>query len=173
MRRRRDGANERDGSVDCASAYNGPDSVPTRVRRRAPDDRSVAKPASARILIVEDDGPLLEVLRYVLEDEGYEVLTAEDGPAALKLAQANPVDLVLLDIGMTTMSGFEVAQSLRDNAATAAIPIAFHTGMTEDAVRARFADFDLFLAKGDDAQRLVDAIAAITGVGAQRGASGS
>ena len=94
------------------------------------------KAASPRILIVEDDAPLLEVLQYVLEDAGYGVLTAEDGPAALKLAEADRVDLVLLDVGLVRMSGFDVARALRENEATSGVAIAFHTGMDEDAVKA-------------------------------------
>ena len=115
------------------------------------------KAASARILIVEDDGPLLEVLQYVLEDAGYRVLTAEDGPAALKLA-ADQVDLVLLDVGLVRMNGFEVARALRASEATAKVAIAFHTGMDEAAVRSNWSDYDLFLPKADDAELLLKSI---------------
>ena len=111
-----------------------------------------------RILIVEDDAPLLEVLQYVLEDEGYRVLTAADGAAALKRAAEDPVDLVLLDVGLAHMSGFDVARALRNNEATSRIAIALHTGMGQDAVRANCADYDLFLPKGDDVEMLLASI---------------
>lgn len=119
------------------------------------------KAASARILIVEDDGPLLEVLRYVLEDEGYDVLTAADGASALHLAAAHRVDLVLLDVAMARMNGFEVAHALRGDDATAGVAIAFHTGMDEATVRSKGIDFDLFLPKADDAQLLLQSIASL------------
>ncbi len=118
----------------------------------------VAKATSARILIVEDDGPLLEVLQYVLEDEGYEVFTAEDGAAALDLATDHRVDLVLLDVAMSRMSGLEVANALRRNAETSGIAIALHTGVDEATVRASGAEFDLFVPKADDVQILLRSI---------------
>ena len=116
------------------------------------------KAASPQILIVEDDGPLLEVLQYVLEDAGYRVLTAEDGPAALKLAVADQVELVLLDVGLAHMSGFDVARALRSNNATSHIAIAFHTGMDEDTVRSNCSDYDLLLPKADDVGLLLSSI---------------
>ncbi len=116
------------------------------------------KAAAPRILIVEDDAPLLEVLQYVLEDAGYRVVTAEDGAAALKAAAAGQVDLVLLDVGMAHMSGFDVARALRGNEATSGIAIAFHTGMDEDVVRSNCSDYDLFLPKADDVEVLLTSI---------------
>lgn len=116
------------------------------------------KNASARILIVEDDASLLEVLQYVLEDAGYRVLTADDGAGALKLAARDRVDLVLLDVGLARVSGFEVARALRGNQATSGIAIAFHTGMARDVVSSKFPDYDLFLPKADDVDRLLSSI---------------
>ena len=116
------------------------------------------KAAAARILIVEDDAPLLEVLQYVLEDAGYCVLTAEDGAAALKLAATDRVDLVLLDVGMANMSGFDVARTLRSNEATSRIAIAFHTGMGQDVVSSNCSDDDVFLPKADDVELLLSSI---------------
>ena len=53
-----------------------------------------------RILLADDDAMILDVLRYQLEKEGYQVLTAEDGQQALDLAQTGQPDLVLLDVMM-------------------------------------------------------------------------
>jgi CheY-like chemotaxis protein len=114
----------------------------------------MAKAPVAHILIVEDDGALLEVLRYVLEDEGYQVSTADNGPDALQLIAATRVDLVILDCSMSEMSGFDVARTLRADERTLHVPIALHTGLSEDAVRSRFTDYDLYMPKADDADAL-------------------
>ncbi len=69
--------------------------------------------ASRHILIVEDGGDLLEVLKFVLEDEGYRVGTAESGVDALSIASSEDYSLVLLDVSMPDMSGIEMAKRLR------------------------------------------------------------
>ncbi len=66
-----------------------------------------------RILLVDDERAIVESLRYALEREGYEVLEAADGSEAVRLARAQPPDLVLLDIMLPGMSGFEVCRILR------------------------------------------------------------
>lgn len=121
----------------------------------------MTSPPSAHVLIVEDDGELLEVLKYVLEDEGHSVSTAEDGPSALAIARSKSVDLVLLDIGMADLSGTEVAKALRSEPATAHLRIAVHTGFDEATVRAAFTDYDLFLRKSDDSAELLQGIASV------------
>ena len=123
----------------------------------------MASPRPAHLLIVEDDGDLLEVLKFVLEDAGHTVSTAEDGPSALAIARSKKVDLVLLDIGMADVSGTEVGRLLRSEPATAHIRIAVHTGLDEATVRAEFADYDLFLGKSDDPAELLRGIASVLG----------
>lgn len=113
----------------------------------------------ARILVIEDEGDILEVLKLMLEDEGHQVVTAEDGRTALAAAAARPFDVVVMDISMPDMSGIDVARALRADAKTADIRIAVHTGLDERWVRERFSDYDLFLTKANDAERLVDEIA--------------
>jgi len=118
-------------------------------------------PAKAHILVVEDDGDLLEVLKYVLEEAGYKVSTAEDGAAALSIAAAENVTLILLDISMAGMSGIEVARRLRAGSDTAVILIAVHTGLGEASVRAQLPDYDLFVRKSDDSEALLAGIAEV------------
>lgn len=123
----------------------------------------MAPPPPAHLLVVEDDGDLLEVLKYVLEDAGHAVSTANDGPSALAIARSKKVDLVLLDIAMADVSGIEVGKLLRSEPSTAHIRIAVHTGLDEASVRAEFADYDLFLRKSDDPAQLLQGIASVLG----------
>jgi CheY-like chemotaxis protein len=75
------------------------------------------------ILIVDDDPFILDLLRDVLEAAGFVVLTAGDGRAALALLQHTPVALVLTDLMMPNATGLQLAQQLRNNAETAAVPV--------------------------------------------------
>jgi phosphate regulon transcriptional regulator PhoB len=67
------------------------------------------------ILVVEDESDVADLLRYNLQREGYEVLVAGDGPGGLELATSRRPDVVVLDIMLPGMSGFEVCQKLRKN----------------------------------------------------------
>ncbi|ACL65735.1 response regulator receiver modulated diguanylate cyclase [Anaeromyxobacter dehalogenans 2CP-1] len=92
------------------------------------------------LLLVADDEPdAREVLSQVLAPE-YEVASASDGQEALDLARAEHPDLVLLDIGMPRLDGFEVLQRLRQDPATADIPVIFVSGRGDDAVKVRSLD---------------------------------
>jgi CheY-like chemotaxis protein len=117
-----------------------------------------SRKARRRILIVEDDWAVLEVLKLMLEDDGYVVVTVEQGRQALAAASAKPFDLILMDISMPGMSGIEVAQALRAQPETRDLLIAIHTGLDEHWVRERFVDYDLFLTKAADTDVLVDEI---------------
>lgn len=112
-----------------------------------------------RILIVEDDWAVLEVLKLMLEHEGHVVVTAQHGREAVAIAATKPFDMVLMDISMPEMSGIEVARTLRGREQTADILIGIHTGLDEHWVRERFSDYDLFLTKATDTDVLVDEIA--------------
>lgn len=118
----------------------------------------MSAPSLEHILIVDDDGDLLEVLKYVLEDAGYRVSMAEGGAAALSIAADENVSLLLLDISMPDISGIEVAERLRADPRTADIRLAIHTGLEEAAMRAQFTDYDCFIAKSEDCEALVAAI---------------
>jgi len=90
------------------------------------------------ILIVDDNPNNLAVLSGILEDGGYKVRPAINGPLALKAAQITVPDLVLLDIRMPQMDGYEVAKQLHSAAATAEVPIIFISALqnAEDKVAA-------------------------------------
>lgn len=84
----------------------------------------------ARILVVDDTPDNLYLMSALLEDQ-YEVSTAESGQQALDLAtSAQPPELILLDIMMPEMDGYEVLRRLRQNAATSSIPVIFLTALT-------------------------------------------
>src|SRR5512136_898189 len=76
-----------------------------------------------RILIVEDKAVSRELLRTVLEKQGYAVTEAEDGEQALQQARAEVPDLILLDLQMPLRNGYEVVAELRQDPRFAAVPI--------------------------------------------------
>jgi len=81
------------------------------------------------ILVVEDDAPIREVVRYALEADGYSVLEAENAGQALEQFENTAVDLVLLDIRLPDKLGFEVAKEIRMKST---VPILFLTAVDED-----------------------------------------
>ena len=100
---------------------------------------------SAKILAVDDDIGLLQLMREMLERQGYEVLLAENGYEAIEVATRERPDLMLLDVMMPDMDGFEVCRQLRANPETEGILITFVTakGKLQDKE-------DGFGAGGDD-----------------------
>jgi DNA-binding response OmpR family regulator len=84
---------------------------------------------SNKILIVEDDPNILETLKYNLGKEGYDTLMAVDGVQALDMARANKPDLIILDIMLPEMSGFEVCRILRKEMA---VPIIMLTARDDE-----------------------------------------
>jgi len=82
------------------------------------------------ILIVDDNPSNIDVLSDVLSD--HRRCVAIDGPTALRLAQTRPPDLILLDVMMPRMDGFEVCRQLKANPATASIPVIFITGLGDE-----------------------------------------
>lgn len=92
---------------------------------------SVSTP-SATILVVEDEATLRESLRYTLSRQGYRVLTASDGPSALETARSQKPDLVILDLILPGMDGFEVCRLLRRDSS---VPILILTARDEEVDR--------------------------------------
>jgi CheY-like chemotaxis protein len=76
-----------------------------------------------QVLAIDDDPQVLELLRASLEGDGISLLTATDGPEGLRIAQAKRPDLIILDLMMPGMTGFEVVHHLRTDPATSEIPI--------------------------------------------------
>ncbi len=82
-----------------------------------------------KILLVEDDTFLVEMYTTKFELEGFDVVTAEDGARGLELAKKENPDIILLDILMPKMDGFEVLDALKKDATTAKIPVVLLTNL--------------------------------------------
>lgn len=101
------------------------------------------------ILVVDDSVQNLEVLGRLMTHLGYDVQTASDGASALRSVALHPPDLVLLDVNMPGIDGFEVCRRLKDDPATRLIPIVLITTLTEsqDRIRGLEAGADDFVSK--------------------------
>ena len=83
------------------------------------------------LLIVDDEPDILLLLDQHLQDDGYHTLTATTGTEAISLARSRHPDLILLDVMMPGMSGFDVCNLLQDSAETRGIPVIFLTAVAE------------------------------------------
>ena len=114
-----------------------------------PDTAAAQGAAKPTVLVVEDEAPLLTLLRYNLEKQGFRVDEAADGEEALlRVAEGRP-DLVLLDWMLPALSGIEVCRQLRRRPNTRDLPIIMVTARTEDqdAVRALDTGADDYITK--------------------------
>ena len=117
--------------------------------------------AGCKVLVVEDNPQSRELLRIYVESlEGVEVLSAKDGPSGVKLAEAHRPDLILLDVMMPGMSGFEVCRRLKEHPSTRDIVVILVTALDAptDAERAADCRADEFLTKPFDRNVLLDRV---------------
>ena len=112
----------------------------------------------AKVLLVDDDPVILKLLQVNFEMEGYDVITANDGLEGLEKARAERPDIVLLDIMMPRMDGWEVLEHLKEDAATSSIPVVLLTARTseEDQIRGWGEGILEYLSKPFNPQRLVE-----------------
>lgn len=103
----------------------------------------------SKLLIADDNERNRELLEAYLADEDYEIAFASDGQQTLDRVAENPPDLILLDIMMPRLSGYEVCEQLKQNAATSQIPILMVTALNKqgDIEKAVAAGCDDFLTK--------------------------
>lgn len=92
------------------------------------------------VLIAEDESPIVELLRYNLNREGYDVGAAEDGETALIMIDERTPDLLLLDWMLPKVTGIEVCRQLRSKAETRNLPVIIVTARTEESDRIRGLD---------------------------------
>jgi len=109
-------------------------------------------PTSLRVLVVDDSTDTCTALRLLLKKWGHEVVVAADGPAALSAAAVLCPDVVLLDIGLPRMDGYEVARRLRDLPCLGEALVVASTGygQPEDVERCLRAGCDVHLRKPSD-----------------------
>ncbi|MCK0507671.1 response regulator [Aromatoleum anaerobium] len=112
---------------------------------------------AARILIAEDHPASLELLRYLLAANGYDILSAEDGEAALDLARRDRPDLIICDLQMPKKNGYEVVRQLKSEPVLAAIPVVAVTAfsMIGDREQVLAAGFDGYLSKPIEPEQFV------------------
>jgi class 3 adenylate cyclase len=120
-------------------------------------DRLATAQSAFRVLIVDDDPDMVAFLGRLLSREGLKVDAEYDGQAALAHIAASPPDLVLLDVVMPGVSGFEVCQRLKADPATALIPVVLVTALEDHASRVRGIDIgaDDFLSKPVNREELI------------------
>jgi two-component system, OmpR family, alkaline phosphatase synthesis response regulator PhoP len=116
-------------------------------------------PGKKKILVVDDEPDILMVLKARLEGNGYEVVTALNGEAGLHAARAEDPDLIVLDVMMPVMDGFEFFKIIKQEPAYSNIPILMLTarGAMKDTFNAL--DADGFMSKPFDSKELVEKIA--------------
>ncbi|MGI8906572.1 MAG: response regulator transcription factor [Candidatus Sumerlaeaceae bacterium] len=89
-----------------------------------------------KILAVDDESDVLLILKTALISEGYQVFTATNGPDAIALAREHTPDLMVLDMMMPDMNGFETLRHIRDGSATQGVPVIMLTGVSDkDKIR--------------------------------------
>jgi CheY-like chemotaxis protein len=119
-----------------------------------------------KIILIVDDEPINITLLAGLLKQTYKVKMAKDGERALKIASTEPVpDLILLDVMMPGMDGYEVYRQLKNGVATKTIPVVFVSGLTEEKEQAKGKAMGAagYLNKPIDAVTVIDTVAEIIG----------
>ena len=122
-------------------------------------------PAATRILICDDDPVILRLLQVNLELEGYEVLMANDGEAALELANVENPDLVILDIMMPKLDGYQTCAKLKESPATKDIPVIFLSAKAQQSDIDKGIEYGVedYLTKPFDPNQLIEVVERVVG----------
>ena len=114
----------------------------------------------AKVLVVDDDDDVREVVRRVLDRDGYQVLEARTGAEGVKLAVAETPKLILMDISMPDMDGYEATRQINGDPSLASIPVIFITGRSaaEDNGQSFASGAVSYICKPFTAQQLKDVV---------------
>jgi CheY-like chemotaxis protein len=125
---------------------------------RAKKTTKLVRARRGTVLVVDDVPDVTEMIELLLKHAGYDVATADSAKAALQMARKQHFDLVISDIGMPEMNGYELATALRDLAAYNSTPLIAVTGYSEydDRGRAVRAGFNVHLAKPIEPSQLLN-----------------
>jgi two-component system alkaline phosphatase synthesis response regulator PhoP len=115
------------------------------------------------ILVVDDEQDLLDIISYNLKKDGFDVIVAENGRAALELAKVHKPDLILLDIMMPELDGFQVCKILKEDDHLKKIPVMFLTARGEEEMEVKGLDTgaDDFLPKPISNKKLLSRVRAV------------
>ncbi|PYQ03971.1 MAG: hypothetical protein DMF83_19585 [Acidobacteria bacterium] len=119
-----------------ARAAGGSDQPRERARPRLRSDHPPSggprgAPVSPRVLVVDDDPEIVDAVGEALQDDGYLVETATDGATALKRVLEAPPDLIVLDVRMPNLNGWEFCEIIRRQSHTRDVPVLFLTACSE------------------------------------------
>ena len=119
-----------------------------------------------RVLVVDDEMYILNILDFSLDSEGFEVITAANGEQALGKALKVKPDLLVLDVMMPKIDGFEVCRALKAKAETKNIPVILLTAKDRDQDRAKGDEVgaDVFMTKPFSPGRLIEQVQALLGI---------
>jgi len=129
-------------------------------------------PGSATILCIEDEAEMIDLMRLMLEREGYRVIGAEGGEAGLERIREEVPDLVLLDLMMPGVDGWQVYQHLQTDQAFEDIPVIVVTAKAQDIDKVlglRIAQVADYIVKPFGAQQLLESIRRVLGEGGPEG----
>ncbi len=115
---------------------------------------------SKKVLVIEDDPSALRFIEYTLGQEGYQVLTATDGTKGIRKAQSEEPDLIILDVMLPGLDGFEICCRLRKDPKTARLPILMLSAKAQeiDKITGLKVGADDYLAKPADPSEVVNRI---------------
>lgn len=119
-----------------------------------------------KILIVDDEPYILNILDFSLDAEGYRVIQACDGEEALRLAQEHQPELIIMDVMMPRRDGFETCRLLKEDLRTGSIPVVLLTAKNsrEDREMGERVGADGYITKPFSPQRLLDTVNEYLGV---------
>lgn len=113
-----------------------------------------------KVLVVDDEIPIQRIVKFNLEKEGYEVFVADDGKKALESVKQNKPDIILLDVMMPELDGYEVCKILKKNAKTKNIPVIMLTarGQESDEKKGKSAGADDYITKPFSPKKLMELV---------------